>query len=188
MLHRTECLISATRRQSLRCFIYELIPPRRFSTIQSSSSNSTDVADSATFNSSSTSRTTVSSDLIASPSTSTRNRPDLGPNSLLWRLKHPSRGGQNLSRRHERLSRSVKGKEKYAKNIEVYEEESAEDSNASSSRDLTTSSSSQSSLSAGTASGKLRKGVRTFRGFIVPEEPAPPGSDGMSHCPSIFLA
>ncbi|KAI0084712.1 oxidoreductase-like protein [Irpex rosettiformis] len=77
-------------------------------------------------------------------------------------MKHPTRGGQNLTDRYRRLEKSLRGKGTYQKDITELAEEAA-------------------TLS---KSHKTGPGTRTFMGFVVPEEPKPPASDDccMSGC------
>ncbi|KAH8116004.1 hypothetical protein DFH11DRAFT_1583515 [Phellopilus nigrolimitatus] len=85
----------------------------------------------------------------------------------LARLKHPARGGQNLSSRYERLERSLRGKEEYRRDIEAYAP-----------RDASTPE------EAAPAARKTRAAPRMFAGFVLPEEPQPPQPDEccMSGC------
>lgn len=76
--------------------------------------------------------------------------------------KYPTRGGQNLSDRFQRLEKSVRGKQTYQRDI--YEISGERKAN---------------SLEAGVRVRPARSKANTFMGFIVPEEPKPPGPDGM---------
>lgn len=78
------------------------------------------------------------------------------------RLKHPGRGGQNLSKRYERLERMLRGKEAYERQIE--ENEPMQSMN-------TTSMSSDRVV-------RAHKHPVMFRGFVVPEKPPEPNDDG----------
>lgn len=98
----------------------------------------------------------LSSSTSSSPSTPT-------PSSTISRLKHPTRGGQNLSKRYERLERSARGKEAYTR----LREGNAELGTAGSSNAM-----------AGGGSESLKKQPMMFEGFVVPEEPKEPGPDG----------
>lgn len=82
------------------------------------------------------------------------------------RLKRPNRGGQNLTERHKRLEKSLRGKESRLSKI----------------NDLPASSS-PGAIS--TAKSKLSQ--RLFRGFVVPEVPKPPEPDGARIFMSQFL-
>lgn len=72
--------------------------------------------------------------------------------------KYPTRGGQNLSERFQRLEKSVRGKEAYQRDIHEIAGERAANASVSGRR--------------------ARPSVDTFMGFVVPEEPKPPGPDG----------
>ncbi|KAL5521543.1 hypothetical protein ACEPAF_2291 [Sanghuangporus sanghuang] len=102
------------------------------------------------------------------------------PQSPLERLKHPSRGGQDLANRYVRLERSLRGKEGYQREIEEFRDE-------------------EESLSANAGAGALdekrkestnvvkrKKGKQplVFMGYTIPEAPKPPGPDEccMSGC------
>ena len=80
--------------------------------------------------------------------------------------KEPTRGGQNLAKRYERLERSLRGKEAYGKEIRELAEEAAT---------LQTS-----------GSIRRRNVANTFMGFAVPEEPQPPGPEG-ELCPILRM-
>ncbi|EJD05443.1 uncharacterized protein FOMMEDRAFT_165862 [Fomitiporia mediterranea MF3/22] len=93
----------------------------------------------------------------------------------LQRLKHPARGGQDLTHRYARLERALRGKEAYERDIEEYEEDEAD--------------ASAEAAVAGTGGTPItvkRKGKTpfTFAGFAIPEKPKPPGPDEccMSGC------
>lgn len=70
-------------------------------------------------------------------------------------IKHPNRGGQNLSERHARLARMVRGKGYFS--AEIDDKLSAADSASSTAK-------------------KYRE--KTFRGLVIPQEPREPQSDG----------
>jgi hypothetical protein len=76
------------------------------------------------------------------------------------RLKRPARGGQNLTDRHRRLEKSLRGREAQLQQIEDLPGPSA-------------GVKSQSPLK--------RSSLNTFRGFVVPEQPKPPSPDGTSY-------
>lgn len=78
------------------------------------------------------------------------------------RLKHPSRGGQNLSARYERLERSLRGKELYSMEITAYA--AAEDK--------------ISNLQSNVTRSILRREPVVFQGLTIPEAPKPPEADG----------
>ena len=78
--------------------------------------------------------------------------------------KYPTRGGQNLSARFQRLEKSVRGKGAYQRDIDEIASERAENEPESSARVR-----------------PARPAVNTFMGFVVPEEPKLPGPDGMWH-------
>ena len=88
---------------------------------------------------------------------SSKSLPDFSSKPL---TKHPIRGGQNLSDRYRRLEKSLRGKGTYQKDITHLAEEGA-------------------TLSEPRKTGP---GQRTFMGFVVPEEPKPPASDGTFTC------
>ncbi|KIM86849.1 hypothetical protein PILCRDRAFT_289755, partial [Piloderma croceum F 1598] len=79
------------------------------------------------------------------------------------RLKRPTRGGQNLTDRHRRLEKSLRGKEARLKQID----------------DLP-----RSSTFAQLSSVPKRPALNTFQGFVIPEQPKPPEPDEccMSGC------
>ena len=78
--------------------------------------------------------------------------------------KEPARGGQNLTKRYERLEKSLRGKELYQQEIGDLVEEADPVRSVAAAR-------------------KHRNTVKTFMGFVVPQEPKPPGPDGacLSH-------
>ncbi|KAJ3544061.1 hypothetical protein NM688_g5783 [Phlebia brevispora] len=78
--------------------------------------------------------------------------------------KEPVRGGQNLTQRYQRLERSLRGKEAYGNQIQQLSEES--------------------STLLPLTSARRPSGARTFMGYVVPEEPQPPGPEEccMSGC------
>lgn len=78
------------------------------------------------------------------------------------RLKHPGRGGQNLSQRYERLERMLRGKEEYEREIE---------------ENQPIASASMSSMSSDRVVRAHKRPVM-FRGFVVPEKPPEPSEDG----------
>jgi len=73
------------------------------------------------------------------------------------RLKKPTRGGQNLTDRHRRLERSLRGREARLKQID----------------DL-----SSASTVVQPPPTVRRPTLSTFRGFVIPEKPKPPEPDG----------
>ncbi|KLO11829.1 hypothetical protein SCHPADRAFT_876344 [Schizopora paradoxa] len=87
--------------------------------------------------------------------------------AALQRLKHPGRGGQNLSARYARLERSLRGKEEYLGELEEYRATGEEPGGLGTAR----------------TTRKLPQQV-LFRGFVVPEEPKAPEPDEccMSGC------
>lgn len=114
-------------------------------------------------------------DTLTSKSTSEPTSPR--PNSLLidtqiQRQKDRWRGGQNLSERWRRLERSLRGKEAYGAHRDVLvdqaqdAEEGTEQGRAADSSDA--------------GAKKMGKGSRVFHGFVVPEKPKEPQSDGTS--------
>lgn len=78
------------------------------------------------------------------------------------RLKHPSRGGQNLSARYERLERSLRGKELYSKEITAY---TAAEGNIA-------------NIQSNATRSILRREPVVFQGLTIPEAPKPPEADG----------
>lgn len=85
--------------------------------------------------------------------------PSLSPVDVA-RKKHPTRGGQNLSLRFNRLEKSLRGKEGYDKRIADLKEEGSPATHA-------------------TTSTVAEK--QTFMGFVIPEKPKPPADDGECH-------
>ncbi|KIP09734.1 hypothetical protein PHLGIDRAFT_34249 [Phlebiopsis gigantea 11061_1 CR5-6] len=81
--------------------------------------------------------------------------------------KYPTRGGQNLSARFQRLEKSVRGKGAYQRDIDVIASDRKENEPES-----------------GVRVRPARPEVNTFMGFVVPEEPKPPEPDEccMSGC------
>lgn len=72
-----------------------------------------------------------------------------------------ARGGQNLSDRYLRLEKSLRGREALSKELDGYLQSS-------------------SSISAVTQSNsRSSKPIQVFHGFEIPEEPNPPGDDGV---------
>ncbi|KAI0790374.1 oxidoreductase-like protein [Abortiporus biennis] len=99
--------------------------------------------------------------------TTTRTIPIPTPVAL-ERLKRSQRGGQNLSTRYQRLETSLRGKEGYEKRIsDLY---ASKDAGSAASTDIHSRSS--------------KANVKTFMGFVIPEEPRPPADDEccMSGC------
>lgn len=77
--------------------------------------------------------------------------------------RNGTRGGQNLSSRYKRLEKSLRGKEAYAQSTgSVYDAPGA----------------SGSTSTIVSAPSRKREGPRMFKGFVVPEEPKAPESDG----------
>lgn len=72
--------------------------------------------------------------------------------------KHPTRGGQNLSDRFRRLERSLRGKDAYKRDIVDLTEEAG------------------SAIPARPPKGNSR--IKTFMGYVIPEEPQAPEPDG----------
>ncbi|KAL5476726.1 hypothetical protein ACEPAI_2912 [Sanghuangporus weigelae] len=98
--------------------------------------------------------------------------------SPLERLKHPSRGGQDLGNRYVRLERSLRGKEGYQREIEEFRDEE---------ESLNANASAVDKKEKGDANVvKRRKGKQPlmFMGYTIPEAPKPPGPDEccMSGC------
>ena len=113
-----------------------------------------------------------STPLRESSSSSTLSPPTVDQRKLKH-LKHSSRGGQDLSRRYQRLERSIRGKTSYGRGIEDFHrsgrvEDPAPYTNVQGSSDAT---------------GKRTRCI--YRGFVVPEVPAPPADDGTSQS-SVF--
>ena len=103
----------------------------------------------------------------------------------LDRLKHPSRGGQNLTNRYSRLERALRGKEEYQREIEDFRDEEA--SWAASGDPGAKARASGESLGAGGSNTseeevnvvkRKRKRPFVFMGHTIPEAPEPPGPDG----------
>lgn len=87
----------------------------------------------------------------------------------LSQLKHPSRGGQDLSRRYERLERSLRGKNVYGREIEDFQRSGQV-------TDPAPYTSQEKTQQATSSTGRSTR--RIFRGFVVPEAPKPPADDG----------
>ena len=81
--------------------------------------------------------------------------------------KYPSRGGQNLTQRFQRLERSFRGKDAYKQEITELKED-AEGTTV----DLATEDTQKS------IQGRKNK-AQMFMGFVIPDEPKPPADDGM---------
>jgi hypothetical protein len=82
-------------------------------------------------------------------------------NAAQWKI--PLRGGQNLSERHTRLESMLRGKISMTQHIETMPKSPTKVQEAD------------------TTQGTLKKRpVPTFHGFIIPEEPIPPGPDGIN--------
>lgn len=96
-------------------------------------------------------------------------------NDPITRLKHPSRGGRDLSARYVRLERALRGKEEYERDIAGMEKgEVNEGATGGSISD----------------DGRVRgkgKAQTMFAGFVIPEIPKPPEPDGASSLLSHFL-
>ncbi|KAA1473115.1 hypothetical protein DENSPDRAFT_754763, partial [Dentipellis sp. KUC8613] len=85
----------------------------------------------------------------------------------LERRKHPRRGGQNLSERYQRLEKSLREKSALAQGLERQRLQPITESEPMT-----------------TIVDAVARPVKTFRGFVIPEEPQPPESDEccMSGC------
>ncbi|KAL5498754.1 hypothetical protein ACEPAH_2109 [Sanghuangporus vaninii] len=113
------------------------------------------------------------------PPPETSAAPKSSSQSPLERLKHPSRGGQDLSNRYLRLERSLRGKEGYQREIEEFRDEE-ESLNANANVDDEKGKENTNVML------KRRKGKQplVFMGYTIPEAPKPPGPDEccMSGC------
>ena len=92
------------------------------------------------------------------------------PDDPLERLKHPSRGGQNLGKRYERLERSIRGKSEYRREIEAFTHPS--------SSPLEGKGTSKDETEKVMVGSGARKAPVMVAGFVVPEEPKAPEPDG----------
>ena len=106
---------------------------------------------------------------LAVSSSSCSSVPAVDQNKLRL-LKHPSRGGQDLSKRYQRLERSIRGKTSYGRGIEDFERSRGADPAPYTTKEDT--------QEASTATGKASRHI--YRGFVVPEVPKPPADDGTS--------
>ncbi|KAI0070537.1 hypothetical protein K474DRAFT_1608515 [Panus rudis PR-1116 ss-1] len=97
--------------------------------------------------------------------------PTITPVSVTDR-KHPTRGGQNLTDRYDRLERSLRGKSGYEENIQQLMREAGDATSANEERQR------EKDLH------PLRKPPKTFMGYVIPERPKPPEPDEccMSGC------
>ncbi|CDO75756.1 hypothetical protein BN946_scf184921.g32 [Trametes cinnabarina] len=95
----------------------------------------------------------------------------------LSQLKRPDRGGQDLSLRHNRLERAVRGKTEYGRQILDLQEQQQQ-----SSQERAPYTDEEHTRQASTNVG--RKKQRIFKGFVIPEAPKPPADDEccMSGC------
>lgn len=103
------------------------------------------------------------------PEASPANAPTVNSQQLS-QLKRPFRGGQDLSRRHERLERSLRGKTLYGREIRDLQgqrESSQEDVPFTSAENI---------REASTHAGQ--KTQRIFKGYVIPQPPKPPAEDG----------
>ncbi|TFK87505.1 hypothetical protein K466DRAFT_548601 [Polyporus arcularius HHB13444] len=93
----------------------------------------------------------------------------------LSHLKHPKRGGRNLTRRYKRLERSLRGKNVYGREIESLQRSGEV-------TDPAPYTSEEKTQQANSSTGRSKR--RIFRGFVVPEAPKPPAEDEccMSGC------
>ena len=87
----------------------------------------------------------------------------------LSHLKYPPRAGQDLSRRYQRLERSLRGKTNYGRDIQDL-------ARTGEVADPAPYTSEEGTQEASTPSGKSTR--RIFRGFVIPDAPKPPADDG----------
>ncbi|KAI0827117.1 hypothetical protein BC628DRAFT_1371007 [Trametes gibbosa] len=109
------------------------------------------------------------------PEASQANVPAVNTQQLS-QLKRPNRGGQDLSKRYERLERSLRGKAAY--DCEILDLTVQHSSH----QDDVLYTSTEGTRKASTHSGQ--KTQRIFKGYIIPEPPKPPAEDEccMSGC------
>ncbi|KAH9852445.1 oxidoreductase-like protein [Lenzites betulinus] len=94
----------------------------------------------------------------------------------LSQLKRPTRGGQDLSKRHERLARSLRGKTVYGREIlDLTGQHTSQ-------QDDVLYTSTEDTREASTHVGQ--KTQRIFKGYVIPSPPKPPAEDEccMSGC------
>ncbi|KAI0646481.1 hypothetical protein C8Q79DRAFT_962846 [Trametes meyenii] len=108
------------------------------------------------------------------PETSPANAPTID-SQLLLQLKRSERRVQDLSQRHLRLERSVRGKTQYGREILDLQKQQISHEDVPFTREEDTR---QASTHAG------QKIQRLFKGFVIPEPPKPPAEDEccMSGC------
>ncbi|KAL5514422.1 hypothetical protein ACEPAG_2510 [Sanghuangporus baumii] len=106
---------------------------------------------------------------------------DPSSQSPLERLKHPSRGGQDLGNRYVRLERSLRGKEGYQREIEEFRDEE-ESVNANARAGALDKKGKVENISV--VKRRKRKQPLVFMGYTIPDAPKPPGPDEccMSGC------
>ncbi|KAI0634885.1 oxidoreductase-like protein [Trametes polyzona] len=109
------------------------------------------------------------------PEVSPANAPTVNTDQLS-QLKRPTRGGQDLSRRHERLERSLRGKSTYGREIlDLQDQQQSEQEDVPYTPEENT-------REATTKAGQ--KTQRIFKGYVIPQPPKPPAEDEccMSGC------
>ncbi|OSD08206.1 hypothetical protein PYCCODRAFT_1402464 [Trametes coccinea BRFM310] len=116
----------------------------------------------------------------AGPLSDTEDSPAVSPpvdTQQLSQLKWPERGGQDLSQRHDRLERAVRGKTEIGRHILDLLEQQHQ-----SSQEQAPYTEEEHTLQTSTNVG--RKQQRIFKGFVIPDPPKPPADDEccMSGC------
>ncbi|KAI0371235.1 hypothetical protein BV20DRAFT_1017200 [Pilatotrama ljubarskyi] len=109
------------------------------------------------------------------PEVSPANAPTVNSEQLSH-LKGSVRGGQDLTNRHQRLERSVRGKTQYGREIlDLQEQKRSEQQDVPYTHEENT-------RQANTNTGQ--KTQRIFKGYVIPEPPKPPAEDEccMSGC------
>lgn len=111
----------------------------------------------------------ASTNINATPG-ATRTNPD----SWIERMKHPTRGGQNLSERYHRLERSLRGKEALSSRLDGLSSSTLKLAPETSLSSPNLKTNEQQEL----MGRESDDGTNFFRGFRVPQEPKAPEADG----------
>ena len=99
----------------------------------------------------------------------------------LERLKHPARGGQDLSNRYVRLERALRGKEGYEREIEDLEGHYPSASGGATRQALEQKRTDFGIDTSAMVQREKRRGEKqplVFHGFTIPKPPKPPEPDG----------
>ena len=107
------------------------------------------------------------------------------PSIPLERVKHPGRGGRNLSQRYKLLERSLLGKKELRREIDEMSEMVSNLEKGGYGSEADTTGMVQTSRRPDVSQKRGHEHVM-FAGFVVPEKPKPPEPDGMC-CKFVFV-